>query len=135
MEKRWTIQEIAAETGLSTHTLRYYEKFGLLMGVDRDENGYRQYAETDRQWIEFLIRLRETGMSMRDMKQFSDLRNQGDPTVRARRELLQAHRQKVTEQIAELMENLAVIDDKIEYYALLEEGKDEVKKATQRKNR
>jgi len=135
MEKRWTIQEIAAETGLSTHTLRYYEKFGLLTGVDRDENGYRQYAETDRQWIEFLIRLRETGMSMRDMKQFSDLRNQGDPTVRARRELLQAHRQKVTEQIAELMENLAVIDDKIEYYALLEEGKDEVKKATQRKNR
>jgi DNA-binding transcriptional MerR regulator len=133
MEKLWTIQQIAAETGLTVHTLRYYEKIGLLQGVHRDEHGYRQYAETDLLWIDFLIRLRKTGMSMREMKQFSDLRNEGDATIRARRELLQLHRDKVNKQIEELKENLTSIDDKIGYYENLEAGKIKTKKATRQR--
>ncbi|WP_334313755.1 MerR family DNA-binding transcriptional regulator [Bacillus sp. BP-3] len=62
------------------HTLRYYEKIGLLNEVSRDINGYRRYSKVDISWINFLIRLRVTGMSVTDMKLFSDLRSQGEPT-------------------------------------------------------
>ncbi|GLV67234.1 hypothetical protein Bmyc01_59030 [Bacillus mycoides] len=66
----------------------YYEKIGLLNEVSRDINGYRQYSDADISWINFLIRLGVTGMSVTEMKFFSDLRGQGEPTISARRELL-----------------------------------------------
>ncbi|WP_458117388.1 MerR family transcriptional regulator [Bacillus sp. PK3-130] len=94
MEKLFTIQQIAKMTKLSAHTLRYYEKIGLLNEVSRDANGYRKYTESDISWINFLIRLRITGMSVADMKRFSDLRNQGESTVSKRLELLELHQKK-----------------------------------------
>ncbi len=64
MENLFSIQQIASMTGLSTHTLRYYEKIGLIKNVQRDQTGYRQYTDVDLAWIQFLIRLRVTGMPM-----------------------------------------------------------------------
>lgn len=121
MEKIFTIQQISKMTGLTVHTLRYYEKIGLLNEVNRDINGYRQYSESDISWINFLIRLRITGMSVSDMKLFSDLRSQGESTISARRELLEMHQNKVIIEIKELKDNLTEIEKKIDYYKRMEE--------------
>ncbi|MED1599639.1 MerR family transcriptional regulator [Bacillus sp. FSL H8-0534] len=121
MEKIFTIKQISKITGLTVHTLRYYEKIGLLNEVSRDINGYRQYSEADISWINFLIRLRVTGMSVTDMKLFSDLRSQGEPTIRSRRELLEIHQNKVLKEIKELKDNLVKIEEKIDYYKGMEE--------------
>lgn len=107
-------------TELSVHTLRYYEKIGLLNGVKRDINGYRQYSESDISWINFLIRLKVTGMSITDMKHFSDLRSQGESTIIARQELLEMHQNKVLKEIKKLNDNLTEIDGKIDYYKRME---------------
>ncbi|MCL6604674.1 MAG: MerR family transcriptional regulator [Paenibacillus sp.] len=118
--KFFTIQQISEMTGLTAHTLRYYEKIGLLYGVNRDTNGYRQYSESDISWIYFLLRLRVTGMKVSDMKRFSDLRNQGEATINARRKLLETHQRNVLTQINELKNNLKMIDEKIELYKRME---------------
>ncbi|GED29796.1 MerR family transcriptional regulator [Brevibacillus centrosporus] len=121
MSKQFTIQQISQITGLTAHTLRYYEKIGLLDGVARNESGYRKYRESDLLWIDFLIRLRETRMPISEMKQFSDLRSQGKATIKERRTLLERHQNKVTKQIADLKENLLKIEHKIAHYKALEE--------------
>ncbi|MED3728214.1 MerR family transcriptional regulator [Priestia filamentosa] len=120
MENLFSIQEVAKMTGLSTHTLRYYEKIGLIKNVQRDQTGYRQYTDSDIAWIHFLIRLRVTGMPMLKMKQFSDLRQEGDPTILSRRELLEEHYKDVLGKIEELKLNFHKIEEKIEYYKKLE---------------
>ncbi|WP_426952479.1 MerR family transcriptional regulator [Bacillus mycoides] len=121
MENTFTIKQISKITGLTVHTLRYYEKIGLLNEVSRDINGYRQYSEADISWINFLIRLRVTGMSVTDMKLFSDLRSQGEATISARRELLEIHQNKVLKEIKELKDNMMKIEEKIDYYKRMEE--------------
>ena len=120
-ENIFTIKKISKITGLTVHTLCYYEKIGLLNEVSRDINGYRQYSEADISWINFLIRLRVTGMSVTDMKLFSDLRSQGETTISARRELLEIHQNKVLKEIKELKDNMMKIEEKIDYYKRMEE--------------
>lgn len=121
MKNIFTIKQISKITGLTVHTLRDYEKIGLLNEVSRDINGYRQYSEADISWINFLIRLRVTGMSVTDMKLFSDLRSQGETTISARRELLEIHQNKVLKEIKELKDNIMKIEEKIDYYKRMEE--------------
>jgi len=121
MEKFFSIQQISEITNLSVHALRYYEKIGLLTGIFRNRSGYRQYSEKDLSWIHFLIRLRDTGMPISDMKRFSDLRSQGETTIQARRELLEEHERNVLALIAGLQQNLNKIEEKIAYYREMEE--------------
>jgi DNA-binding transcriptional MerR regulator len=117
-----TITEVAARTGLSAHTLRYYEKANLISPVGRSAGGQRRYAAGDMAWIEFLLRLRDTGMSISGMQRFADLRRGGDATVADRLALLTAHRRRLTERIQRLRASGAALDEKISYYrALLEE--------------
>ncbi|MCM3016644.1 MerR family transcriptional regulator [Priestia megaterium] len=120
MENLFSIQQVASMTGLSTHTLRYYEKIGLIENVQRDQTGYRQYTDVDLAWIQFLIRLRVTGMPMLKMKQFSDLRQKGDSTITARKELLEEHYKDVLGKIEELELNSQRIEEKIAHYKKLE---------------
>ena len=116
MERKFTIQETASRTGLTVHTLRYYEKIGLLKQVGRGENGYREYTEQEVKWIEFLIRLRDTGMSIQKMIRFAELRYRGEETIPARRQLLQELEQEVEQRMAVLKKNLGAIHEKIEIY-------------------
>lgn len=120
MENLFSIQQVASMTGLSTHTLRYYEKIGLIKNVQRAQTGYRQYTDFDLAWVQFLIRLRVTGMPMLKMKQFSDLRQKGDSTITARKELLEEHYKDVLGKIEELELNSQRIEEKIAHYKKLE---------------
>ncbi|MBU8788174.1 MULTISPECIES: MerR family transcriptional regulator [Bacillus] len=124
MDNTFTIQQTAQLTKLSAHTLRYYEKIGLLPDIRRDQNGYREYTESDISWIHFLLRLRETGMSIENMKTFSSLRSQGNETAEKRRDMLKTHRRKIAEDIGKLQANLEKIDDKIDYYESLVKAAD-----------
>lgn len=121
MAAELTIQQVAQETGLSVHTLRYYERCGLIASVDRATNGHRRYSATDIRWIEFLTKLRLTGMPIRQMQQYARLVRQYPETAYGeRQQLLETHRKAVMEQIQQLQQNLAVIDWKIQHYSELE---------------
>jgi len=115
-----TIGQVAAAIGLSTHTLRYYEQAGLIRAVGRTAAGHRLYSPADLDWLQFVMRLKATGMPIAGMQAFAALRAQGEATVGARRELLTAHRDAVLVQIAELQTNLNAIVDKISYYEAAE---------------
>lgn len=119
-----TIQQVAAVTQLSTYTLRYYERIGLLAPVERASSGHRRYSSQDIAWINFLTRLRATGMPIREMQRFAELRRQGDRTLTQRRQLLESHQRRVYQQINELTQNLKVIQEKIQHYQELEEQYD-----------
>ncbi|MBU5422183.1 MerR family transcriptional regulator [Cellulomonas hominis] len=113
-----TIAEAAAATGLSPHTLRYYERDGLLLdAVERASSGHRRYTERDLGWLHLLTRLRATGMPIREIREYADLVRRGDGTEPQRLALLQAHRDAVRAQLAEAAEHLAAIEMKIDLYA------------------
>ena len=111
-----TIQEVAGRTGLSEHTLRYYERIGLLRPINRATNGHRRYSEQDVGGIEFFSRLRATGMPIRQMQEYARLIEVGEDSHAARLGLLESHRQTVEAQMQELAHNLEVIKKKIAYY-------------------
>jgi DNA-binding transcriptional MerR regulator len=120
VERGLTIQDVAKLTGLSPHTLRHYERIGLLEPVGRAPSGHRRYAAADVAWLEFVTRLRTTGMPIRRMRRFAELRRRGDATVTERRALLQAHRRAVEARIRALEADLAAIDARIERYEGME---------------
>ncbi len=109
-----TIQQVAQETGLSNHTLRYYERIGLILDVGRAPNGHRRYSRDDLEWIAFLTQLKATGMPLAQMQKFAELRRQGVGTAKLRRKMLEAHRKTVVQQMQQLNDCLTVIDYKIE---------------------
>jgi DNA-binding transcriptional MerR regulator len=110
------IGDIAEQTGLTAHTIRYYERIGLLPFAPRDHMGQRVYDASILIWIEFLGRLKTTGMSIQEMLRYAGLRAQGAATEVARRELLAEHRDQVRTRVAELQACLLVLDDKIAGY-------------------
>jgi len=111
-----TIQEVARRTGVSVHTLRYYERIGLLQPIERATNGHRRYTEQNVVGIEFLSRLRATGMPIRQMLEYARLVRAGAGNWIERLDLLESHQQTVREQMCELTHNLEVIQKKIDLY-------------------
>jgi DNA-binding transcriptional MerR regulator len=111
-----TIQEVSKATGLTPHTLRYYERIGLIHPIDREENTRRRYTADDVGWIDFLLKLRATGMSIKDMQRYAELQRQGDETLPERLEMLQSLRETVEERIQELNEHLKLVYYKIDVY-------------------
>lgn len=113
----YTISEVAALTGLSAHTLRWYERIGLMPHVDRSHTGQRRFTDKDLDWLEFVAKLRLTGMPVADMIRYAELVREGEGTQPARHQLLVATREDVRNRITELCEALAVLDYKINTYA------------------
>ena len=113
---RLTIQEVAEATGLSTFTLRYYERVGLIHSINREQNTHRRYTADDVSWIDFLMKLRATGMSIKDMQKYAELQRQGEETLPERVEMLKSLRDKVEAHMEELNEHLKLIYYKIEIY-------------------
>ncbi|MGP3925488.1 MerR family transcriptional regulator [Streptomyces sp. 8N616] len=115
-QDRYTIGEVVTCTGLTAHTLRWYERIGLMPHVDRSHTGQRRYSNRDLDWLAFVGRLRRTGMPVADMVRYARLLREGEHTVPERQQLLHAHREDVRRKIVELRETLAVLDHKIDCY-------------------
>jgi DNA-binding transcriptional MerR regulator len=119
------ISEVAELTGLSPDTLRWYERDGLLPRVERDSNRRRQYSPRDVRLLQALVRLRRTGMPAREMREFARLAAAGAATHGERLALLAAHRERIVARLAELQDDLAVLDEKTAHYQhLIEQGLD-----------
>jgi DNA-binding transcriptional MerR regulator len=112
-----SIAEAARRTGVSVHTLRYYERAGLVVTtVDRTAAGRRRYRQLDLDWIKICTRLRATGMPIRVIRHYAELVSAGRGNEHERLALLEAHRADVVAKIAELNENLRLIDHKVDVY-------------------
>ncbi len=112
-----TIQQVAEATGLSVHTLRYYERIGLIHPIHRAQNTHRRYSNEDVGWIDFLNKLRATGMSIQQMQRYAELQRQGDETLPERVEMLRRLQQEAEQRICDLQDHLSVIRYKIEIYS------------------
>jgi len=112
----YSIAQVAEKTHLTAHTLRYYEKEGLLPFVDRSDSGNRNFQDKDLEWLELISCLKNTGMSIKKIKEVISLYLEGDDTLDIRREIFICHREEVINQISELQKNLDKINCKINYY-------------------
>lgn len=110
-----TIGEFSGRTGINAYTLRYYEQKGLIRVV-RDSSGRRDYSEEDVEWARFIKRLKDTGMLLREIRRYSDLRYEGDATMAERMELLIRHRKSVLEEQKKWDGYLRNLDEKIGIY-------------------
>ncbi|MER5831124.1 MerR family transcriptional regulator [Streptomyces sp. NPDC002130] len=116
-DDRYTISEVVAFTGLTAHTLRWYERIGLMPHIDRSHTGQRRYTNRDLDWLDLVGKLRLTGMPVADMVRYAELVREGDHTYAERFELLRTTREDVLARIDELRGTLAVLDRKISFYA------------------
>jgi DNA-binding transcriptional MerR regulator len=112
-----SISDAAEVTGVSAHTLRYYERAGLMRDpVPRGRSSHRRYTDEEIRWVSLLTKMRATGMPIRRIREYAELARAGEGTEAARLELLEEHRRAVLEQLEEIRSNLAAIDTKIEIY-------------------
>jgi DNA-binding transcriptional MerR regulator len=115
-EEMHTIEQAAAQSGLTVHTLRYYEKVGILPLVGRNAGGHRRYSESDLGWIKFVSLLKATGMPLSDIRAFVAAEKRGAAGHSAKIDVLRRHRARMTAKITEMTSFLEKIDDKISYY-------------------
>lgn len=120
MESKLTINQASKRTGLTAYTLRYYERIGLIAPVTRADGGQRRYASSDMDWLDFLLRLRVTGMPVQRMQEFARLRSEGNVTAKQRREMLEQHLQDVIKQTQVLQQSQTVLQAKIALYREIE---------------
>jgi DNA-binding transcriptional MerR regulator len=111
-----SIGELARLAGLSTHTLRYYEAEGILQPAGRAANGHRRYRQADLAWLEFVLRLKHTGMPLAEIRRYAALRAQGRRTLQARLAMLKAHRERLLFQMKELASSARALEEKIAAY-------------------
>lgn len=111
----YSIGEFSRLTSLGIHTLRYYEHEGLIK-PKRNSSNRRCYSDKDLFWIEFIKRLKDTGMPIKEIKRYAKLRAAGDTTLHERMKMLTAHREVLNEQIKQLLEHMKKLDDKIDFY-------------------
>ncbi|HEV2445169.1 MAG TPA: MerR family transcriptional regulator [Candidatus Sulfopaludibacter sp.] len=117
----FTIRTMADRSGMTAHTLRYYERVGLIQPVGRARNGHRRYSEADAAWLNFLHCMRATNMPIREMQRYAALRAMGDATIEQRRQLLEEHQATIASQIAALERAHALLSHKIANYRKVEE--------------
>ena len=112
-----SISDAALATGLSAHTLRYYERAGLMLDpVERAPSSHRRYTEQDIRWVTLLTKLRATGMPIRRIREYAGLVRAGDGNESERLALLEAHRDAVLEQLDAMRRNLEAVEYKIGIY-------------------
>lgn len=111
-----SIGQVATRTGRSIYAIRWYEAQGLIPGVVRDKGGRRRFSEYHLRWLDLMERLRLTGMSIAQMREYTLLARQGSATLQQRRALLAKHQARVRENIEKWTGALALIDAKVEFY-------------------
>ena len=113
----YSIQDVSKKTGLSAHTLRYYEKERLLVDVERTPGGFRQYSDADLESLNLICCLKNTGMSLQEITRFLELTHQGDQTLSERVELLRAHREQVINRMREMQIYLDKVTWKLNFFS------------------
>jgi DNA-binding transcriptional MerR regulator len=116
----YSIAEAARRSGLSIDTLRYYERIKLVDPPARDTGGRRAYSDADLTWLEFLTKLRTTGMPIKSMREYASLRHHGNASSGRRKAILVEQRRAVAERIAELQSCMGILDYKISNYEQVE---------------
>ena len=114
--RQFTIKEFSKETGIPSSTLRYYEKENLITSIQRGTNGHRIYNEHDLEWIDMICCLKNTGMSIKQIKGFVDLSVEGKATLKQRCDMLIEHKKNVESQIQEMYKHLEKVSHKIAYF-------------------
>ncbi|MHC9531915.1 MerR family transcriptional regulator [Dellaglioa sp. L3N] len=114
-QKEYKIGEFAKLVGLSSFTLRYYEKEGLIK-PHRNVSGLRYYTEADIKWVGFLLHLKGTGMRITELIKYVQLRAKGDSTIVERREMLEKVKENALAEVAELQHNVEIVSHKIDWY-------------------
>jgi DNA-binding transcriptional MerR regulator len=112
----FTIKQVSEKTALPPQVLRYYENEGLLPSVGRSLNGVRRYSEHDLEWIGLICCLKNTGMSIKQIRNFVELSLEGDETLQQRCEMLREHKKIVENQIEEMQKHLQKVTHKIDYF-------------------
>lgn len=110
------ISEVSEQSGLSVDTLRYYEKIGLLLPVDRTESGIRDYNELDLKRVDFIKCMRTAGLPIEVLLEYFALVEQGDGTIEARKMILQEQRAQLVAKMVEMQKTLDLLDNKIQAY-------------------
>lgn len=123
----YTIGDIAQKIGLTPSTLRYYDKEGLLPFVDRTESGIRRFKDSDMEWFSIIECLKNTGMSIKEIKTFIDWCMEGDVSLDKRYEMFLERKKETEKQIKLLQKSLDIINYKCWYYkTALEAGTEKV---------
>jgi DNA-binding transcriptional MerR regulator len=110
------ISEVSQQSGISSDTLRYYERIGLIPPVNRNESGNRDYSELDLRRVEFVKCMRSAGLPLEVLIEYYGLVQQGDQTIAARKQILVAQREKLLAKMAEIQKTLDLVDYKISVY-------------------
>ncbi len=111
-----TIAEASEQLGISSDTLRYYEKIGLIPPVKRNRGGIRDYGEADLNWVEFIKYMRGAGLSIEVLTEYVQLAMQGDKTIEARKNILIEQRKQLAVRIEEMKKTIDKLNYKIEQY-------------------
>jgi DNA-binding transcriptional MerR regulator len=115
-DKIYTIKQTALITGLTEDTLRYYERIGLVGPIAKAASGHRRYTQIDLGWIDFLTKMRSTGMTLESLGRYIELFRRGDETAGERRAMLEAHVRQLEHDMSLLQETLSILNWKINHY-------------------
>lgn len=113
---KYTIKQVSEKIKLSEHTLRYYDREGLMPLLKRSSTGIRLYTENDVNWLELICCLKNSGMSLSEIKEFMNLCLQGERTYEERKNILEHHKEDILSQIEYLKQSLNIISYKIDHY-------------------
>lgn len=111
-----TITEVSQKYDITADTLRYYERIGLIPPVNRNVSGVRDYKEQDRNWVQFIKCMRSAGLPIEVLIEYVTMFQQGNSTIKARKELLIEQRSQLAEKIKEMQQTLERLDKKIDGY-------------------
>ncbi|MBB6633191.1 MerR family transcriptional regulator [Cohnella thailandensis] len=118
----YTIKEVSEDTGISSYTLRYYEREGILPYVKRDSSGNRLYDEESMEWLNFILALRSTGMPLAEIKHYVDLYQEGESTLNMRKQMMLKHKEKIEKNLSDTLKYLEQINYKLAIYDMQEKG-------------
>lgn len=121
----YTVKQVAAILGVSVHTVRYYDDKGLIPGTKRNSANQRMFDNDELEWLFVSITLRNTGLSLAEIKRYITLYQQGDGTLKERYQIMQAQRERTLQEMEDLKLRLAVLDKKLEHYGKLLNGEDD----------
>lgn len=117
----YTVKKVSEISGISTHTIRFYDNEGLFPFVHRDKNNVRLFSDNNLEWINMVHCLKETGMSISDIRKYIDLCNQGDSTAEERYAIILKQKEKAEQEVIKMQKRVDILNKKIDFYKILVE--------------